>query len=300
MLLNAINEKRIEQGLTPIDPNKDQQSFTEEFEKAQAIAREAEYNKNIRQLEQSLKLEKDRLNLTSEQLTIKKEEFELDNLKNDLKLLELDYGTDLNDEERQNLDILKKKIELQQQVVDNAKALANPFREVANIIEMDIGNGIKGLIKGTQTLGDVLNNVLNKLADAFLNMAIFGNVGGGSVTGGLMGSLMSGIGGLFGGNNQTNPLPSTPIYTAANGGRIPSGKPSLVGEQGPELFRPATGGYITPNHALGGSTNIVVNVDATGSSVEGDEEQGRELGRLISAAVQSELIQQKRPGGILA
>ena len=44
----------------------------------------------------------------------------------------------------------------------------------------------------------------------------------------------------------------------------------------------------------------MVNVDATGSSVEGDEEQGRELGRLISAAVQSELIQQKRPGGILA
>ena len=58
---------------------------------------------------------------------------------------------------------------------------------------------------------------------------------------------------------------------------------------------------VTPNHALGGSTNnIVVNVDATGSAVEGDEDQGRELGRLISVAVQSELIQQQRPGGLLA
>jgi len=57
---------------------------------------------------------------------------------------------------------------------------------------------------------------------------------------------------------------------------------------------------ITPNHALGGSTNIVVNVDASGSSVEGDEQRGKELGRVISAAVQSELIQQKRPGGLLA
>ena len=46
--------------------------------------------------------------------------------------------------------------------------------------------------------------------------------------------------------------------------------------------------------------NIVVNVDASGTNVEGDEEQGRELGRLISAAVQSELLQQKRPGGLLA
>ena len=57
---------------------------------------------------------------------------------------------------------------------------------------------------------------------------------------------------------------------------------------------------ITPNSALGGSTNIVVNVDASGSSVEGNEQDGRELGRLISAAIQSELITQKRPGGLLA
>ena len=32
----------------------------------------------------------------------------------------------------------------------------------------------------------------------------------------------------------------------------------------------------------------------------GDEQQGRELGRLISVAIQSELVQQKRPGGLLA
>ena len=42
------------------------------------------------------------------------------------------------------------------------------------------------------------------------------------------------------------------------------------------LFRSQSGNII-PNHDLigGGSTNIVVNVDASGSSVEGDEEQGR-------------------------
>ena len=91
-----------------------------------------------------------------------------------------------------------------------------------------------------------------------------------------------------------------PAGSFANGGNPPVGRASLVGERGPELFVPNRAGTIIPNHALGGSTNIVVNVDASGSSVEGDEEQGRELGRLISAAVQSELIQQKRPGGILA
>ena len=66
------------------------------------------------------------------------------------------------------------------------------------------------------------------------------------------------------------------------------------------MFSPGVSGMITPNHALGGSTNIVVNVDASGSSVEGNEGDGRELGRLISVAVQSEILQQKRPGGLLA
>ena len=143
----------------------------------------------------------------------------------------------------------------------------------------NIGNGIKGLIRGTSTLGDLLNNVLNKLSDAFLNLAIFGNFGGGSVTGGLLG-----------------------MFGFANGGRPPVGRPSVVGERGPELFVPDRAGTIVPNHELGGmgGTNIVVNVDASGSNVEGDEEEGRQLGIALSAAIESELIKQKRPGGLLA
>ena len=86
----------------------------------------------------------------------------------------------------------------------------------------------------------------------------------------------------------------------ANGGRPPTGKASLVGEKGPELFVPRRSGTIIPNDKLGGgSTNINVNIDASGSSVQGDEQQGKELGRVISAAIQSELIKQRRPGGLL-
>jgi len=97
-------------------------------------------------------------------------------------------------------------------------------------------------------------------------------------------------------------MPSNPNFRGARagGGSVKGGSQYLVGERGPELFTPGVSGMVTPNHALGGSTNIVVNVDASGSSVEGNEEQGRELGRLISVAIQSELVQQKRPGGLLA
>jgi hypothetical protein len=52
---------------------------------------------------------------------------------------------------------------------------------------------------------------------------------------------------------------------------------------------------------MGGNTsNIVVNVDASGSRVEGDEQEGKQLGRVIAAAIQQELVKQKRPGGLLA
>ena len=100
--------------------------------------------------------------------------------------------------------------------------------------------------------------------------------------------------------NSLGSVNTFPAGSFANGGYAQRNKSYIVGERGPELFSPGVSGMITPNHALGGSTNIVVNVDASGSSVEGDEEQGRELGRMISVAIQSELIKQKRPGGMLA
>ncbi len=76
----------------------------------------------------------------------------------------------------------------------------------------------------------------------------------------------------------------------------------LMGEAGPEAVLPlqrGRGGKLGVISHGGGSTNIVVNVDASGSSVQGDESGGRELGRVISVAIQSELIKQKRPGGLL-
>ena len=76
----------------------------------------------------------------------------------------------------------------------------------------------------------------------------------------------------------------------------------LMGEAGAEAILPLKRGR-SGNlgvEASGGATNIVVNVDASGSSVEGDEADGKALGMALSAAIESELIKQKRPGGLLA
>jgi hypothetical protein len=54
----------------------------------------------------------------------------------------------------------------------------------------------------------------------------------------------------------------------ASGGPIPSNMPSLVGENGPELFMPSSSGRIVPNDALGGGGggDLHMHVDARGAT----------------------------------
>jgi len=230
----------------------------------------------------------------------------------DAKIKEMiEDGATLEELDVNKIENLLKQNNLLEKQAEQAEMVRQQFKSLGQSLATDVADGLQGLIRGTSTLGDMLNNVLNKLIDAAFNMALFGNPGGTLGGGGLFGSIFKGFGSMFGGGGPTmggggyfDPVTGLgvagPNFGLANGGTARAGSTYMVGERGPELFSPGVTGTVTPNHALGGTTNVVVNVDASGSSVEGDEEQGRELGRLISAAVQSELIQQKRPGGILA
>jgi len=76
----------------------------------------------------------------------------------------------------------------------------------------------------------------------------------------------------------------------------------LMSEAGPEAIMPlrrGAGGRLGVE-ASGGGTSVVVNVDASGSTVEGDAQEARNLGKAISSAVQQELVRQRRPGGLLS
>jgi len=90
------------------------------------------------------------------------------------------------------------------------------------------------------------------------------------------------------------------MFAYANGG---TGRFGLMGEAGPEAILPLKRGS---DGKLGVTTsgtavsNVVVNVDASGSSVQGDGGQAKALGAAIGAAVRAELINQQRPGGLLA
>ena len=92
---------------------------------------------------------------------------------------------------------------------------------------------------------------------------------------------------------------SPTIFAYGSGG---TGRFGLMGEAGAEAILPLKRGR-SGNlgvEASGSATNIVVNVDASGTSVEGDQAEGKALGLALSSAIQSELIKQQRPGGLLS
>jgi lambda family phage tail tape measure protein len=89
----------------------------------------------------------------------------------------------------------------------------------------------------------------------------------------------------------------------AAGGIANSPQVAMFGEGSrPEAYVPLPDGRSIPVTMKGENKNVsvVVNVDAKGSQVQGNESQGKALGAAISAAVQTEIIKQQRPGGLLA
>ena len=204
-----------------------------------------EIAKTIAELEKQAKTGKDALQAEIDKLLEKQQELgELPPLEQ-ARLTTLEKQLDAIDDQ---IDGIKETEEATHDLNKAAEETLDAFEKMKTTIQNDIKDGIKGLIKGTSTLSDLLNNVADRFLDVALNQALFGNAGGQTVTGGLFK--------MFG-------------FKAA-GGPVTGGNPYVVGEKGPEVFTQGVSGAITTNHALGGSTNIVVNVDASGSSVEGD------------------------------
>ncbi len=176
-----------------------------------------------------------------------------------------------------NVGLKNQKTELDR--IEEASARqAEIFKEIGDTIGSQISDALVGAINGTRSLGEAAKSIVNDLANSLLRLGI--------------NTLLKSTGfGIF------SNLPGF-----ANGGRPPVGRASVVGEKGPELFVPSTAGTIIPNNRIGGgvTNNIVVNVDASGSNVEGNEQESRELGLVLSAAIQAQLVQEKRPGGLLA
>ena len=185
-----------------------------------------------------------------------------------------------NELRKKQADDLKKK---QEEIADKQKQaadeLAAKYKSVGDAIKQNITDSLIDALEGTKSLGESALSIVKQLARQFLTLGINQGFGALGQTGGIFGRL-------FGGGR-------------ASGGTVHGGRSYMVGERGPEWFTPGRTGSIAPSGSFGGA-NVTVNVDASGSSVEGNADQASQLGKAIGIAVQQELVKQKRPGGLLA
>ena len=195
----------------------------------------------------------------------------------------------LIEQDKQRFESFQEQLKHQDELRTKIAEQKNAYEELNTTFRNGIVDGILAAVEGTRSLSDSLVGILKQMARLILQQQLLNSLKGFNLFGGGGGGTSG-----FGASVLTSG-----IKFFANGGRPPVGRPSVVGERGPELFIPDRAGTIVPNGGFGGA-NVVVNVDASGSSVQGDEGSSRQLGALIGAAVQGEIIKQQRPGGLLS
>ena len=115
-----------------------------------------------------------------------------------------------------------------------------------DIISNSLTSAIQGLVDGTKEWSDVLSDVLGQLGQMFINAGLNG--------------LGAGLG----------------IPGFADGGRPPVGKPSIVGEEGPELFIPDIAGTIVSNPDLFALNHEALDGDDEVVATEDDEDKTKD------------------------
>ena len=181
--------------------------------------------------------------------------------------------------------------EAEKKAKEEAEKLKETFKKIGESVRDDLVNNLTDAVMGAKSFGDAMRNVLGNLQRQLIKLALNKAISG-------IGNALSGgkgfggfLGGLFGKKEM--------------GGRVQAGGAYVVGERGPELLQMGSkGGTVIPNSQIGGGssvTNVVtINVDASGTEVQGNDGQANEFGKVLAAAIQTELANQKRAGGLLS
>ena len=197
-------------------------------------------------------------------------------------------------------------LNMQQQILEGMKSALDDYKkkvdDVAGNIKNAFTNAFQGmedaLVKfvttGKLNFSDLARSIINDMARILIQRTIMrpftgfldgllGNANGNAFVGGEVTKMA--YGGIV--NRPT-------MFPMANG-------MGLMGEKGSEAVLPlrrASNGKLGVESS-GGFGNITVNVTTNGSQANSDTNEGKLLGRSLAKAIQSELIRQRRPGGIL-
>jgi hypothetical protein len=145
-------------------------------------------------------------------------------------------------EERKRDEVAKTASQMSVYAEEAARNMQTTF---ADFLFDPFSKGLDGMLAGF--ISTVQRMVAEALSAEILQ-AFFGALGG---IGGGIGSFFSSMAGGIG---------------KATGGPVMKGQSYLVGENGPEMFRPATAGSIVPNG--GGGISLSYNIDARGADAE--------------------------------
>ena len=146
---------------------------------------------------------------------------------------------------------------------------------------------------GKATFGDMVGSILKDIARMVIQTQIMAP---------MMAAFKSfafADGGIMTGSG------SMPLQKYASGGIANSPQVAVFGEGSmPEAYVPLPDGRSIPvtmqGGGGGGSTSVVVNVSVESGQTSTDDQGAGNLGRVIAGVVKQELINQKRPGGLLA
>ncbi len=179
---------------------------------------------------------------------------------------------------------------------DSIKGVGDAFGDV-------VVKGIKGMedalvdfvMKGTISFRNLANSIISDMVRIAIQQTITA-----PLTGWFQG-LFSAKGNVLENGKHLTAYAKGGVIDSPHFKYMANGGVAVAGERGAEAILPLSRGSDGKLgvKSQGGGTNIVVNVDASGSSVEGDETEGRALGLALSSAIEAELIKQKRPGGLL-
>jgi tape measure domain-containing protein len=220
----------------------------------------------------------------------------------------------------------KKSIDIWKNMKAGVDSYKKGISDFSQQIQDTVQNAFKGMedalvnfvMTGKMNFADFARSIIADLTRIFIRsqmLSMFSGFGLGSLFGG--DAAWAGLGPGSALNSPTLPKGANGLVVGKNG-IVPFAKGGVVdrptlfpfskgvglmGEAGEEAVMPlrrGKDGRLGVEASGAGVGNIVVNVDASGSSVEGDAGQAEELGLMLGAAIQAEIINQQRPGGLLA
>ena len=248
----------------------------------------------------------------------------------DLRQIELNKSEEKRDQNvikraEQNIKLKTKAIALQdisiQKLKDEGNVMLQFGIQVADTLEGSLANAFRAMIDGSKSaseaMKDFAKNVLASMAQIAANQlaahiltglpGLFtgGTAGGGATIQMSQPTMVARRGGLF----ENAPGYRYGKMRGMSEGGIARGRqagyPAIL--HGTEAVVPLPNGNKIPVELKGGTgdqNNIVINISSEGNTTTAgtgsNVAQQKEVGKAISAAVQKELVKQKRPGGLLS